>query len=133
VNEIKLYDFLTRTSKTVTPSEEPENDGLPGSGHGGGDFGLMQSFIFACATGNQEYVLSGPQETLGKNSGTELCNSLIEWTQSIWRFNDPLILMRLLFFPDSHIYCFAAEHARKTGTVVDIDEFKKSLPFVTPS
>jgi len=66
--------------------------GLPQSGHGGGDFGLMQAFIHACVTGDQSYVLSGPQETL-----------------------------------DTHIYCFAAEHARRTGQVVDIEEYKNSL------
>jgi hypothetical protein len=65
VDEMEMFDFLTRTSKTIRPSQEPEYNGLPSSGHGGGDFGLMQSFVFACLTGNQEYVLSGPQETLG--------------------------------------------------------------------
>ncbi|XP_021949002.1 uncharacterized protein LOC110846528 [Folsomia candida] len=87
---IKVFDFLTQTTKVVHPSTDSDN--LPMSGHGGGDFSLMQAFVYACVTGNQNYVISGPQETL-----------------------------------DTHIYCFAAEHARKTGTVVDIDEFKKSL------
>lgn len=61
-----MFDFLTQTSKVVHPSMEPDNIGLPLSGHGGGDFSLMQAFVYACVTGNQNYVLSGPQETLGE-------------------------------------------------------------------
>jgi len=69
MDELKIYDFLSKTSKTVRPSCEPENcHGLPMSGHGGGDFGLMQSFMYACVTGKQEYILSGPQETLGNRN-----------------------------------------------------------------
>jgi len=91
---IKVFDFLTRETKVIHPSKEIGLIGvpLPQSGHGGGDFGLMKSFLSACVTGNQAYVLSGPQDTL-----------------------------------DSHIYVFAAEHARRSGTVVDIREYKKNV------
>ncbi|ODN05182.1 hypothetical protein Ocin01_01486 [Orchesella cincta] len=87
------FDFLTRSTRVVRPSQGFEQ-GLSASGHGGGDFGLIFAFVNACVTGNQEYIVSGPHETL-----------------------------------DSHIYVFAAEESRKTGNVVDINEYKKTLPF----
>ena len=34
------------------------------SGHGGGDSGVMDSFLQAVATGDGKYILSGPEETL---------------------------------------------------------------------
>jgi len=91
-NKLVHFDFLTRSSKVIHPSEEVDNREFIDSGHGGGDFGLMRAFVNACVTGNKNYVVSGPQETL-----------------------------------DSHVYVFAAEHARKTGSVIDIKEFKKTL------
>ncbi|CAL8082801.1 unnamed protein product [Orchesella dallaii] len=90
---LKHFDFLTRSTRVVRPSLEYPDEGISSSGHGGGDYGLMRSFVHACVTGNKNYVLSGPHETL-----------------------------------DSHIYVFAAEAARKTGSVVDINEYKKTLP-----
>lgn len=59
------FDFLTRSSKTIHPSDE-YGDGVSKSGHYGGDFGLMKAFVYACVTGNKEYIVSGPQETMGK-------------------------------------------------------------------
>ena len=34
------------------------------SGHGGGDFGLMEAFVKAVSIGDRSHILSGPQETL---------------------------------------------------------------------
>ena len=40
------------------------DDGSILSGHGGGDFGLMKSFIHAVLEQDQSLILSGPDETL---------------------------------------------------------------------
>ena len=58
---IEIYDFLTQSKETI------DVESLPGDitgGHGGGDTGLMSSFVEAAAAGDQSKVLSGPQETL---------------------------------------------------------------------
>ncbi|KAJ6643944.1 putative oxidoreductase YteT [Pseudolycoriella hygida] len=91
-DEIKLYDFASRDTTIIHPSEQSACDDVVKSGHGGGDFGLMQAFLYACATGNDRYITSGARETF-----------------------------------DSHLYVFAAEHARRTGTVVDINEYRKQV------
>jgi predicted dehydrogenase len=54
------YDFLTDTTHRI---EVPEAEGAE-SGHGGGDFGLMASFIDAVATRDQSRILTGPAESL---------------------------------------------------------------------
>ncbi|XP_037040573.1 uncharacterized protein LOC119077467 [Bradysia coprophila] len=91
-DEIKLFDFVTRQTTVINPSKESSSNDLAKSGHGGGDFELMQSFVYACSTGDDRYIISGPRETF-----------------------------------DSHLYVFAAEHARRTGSVVDIDEYRRQV------
>jgi len=68
LDTLKVFDFVTRTTKIIHPSKEIGEDGLnlPISGHGGGDFSLMKSFLNGCVTGNQAYIISGPKDTLGK-------------------------------------------------------------------
>jgi predicted dehydrogenase len=56
-NKIIHYDFLTET--TAELEIEP-----PESGHSGGDYALMKSFVAAVAQRNPEIILSGPQESL---------------------------------------------------------------------
>jgi predicted dehydrogenase len=80
---IRVYDFLTRTERTVTPA--PEGGMNAGEGHGGGDAGLMDAFTAAVATGRRELISSGPRESLA-----------------------------------SHLAVFAAERARRNGTVETI-------------
>jgi len=80
---IRVYDFLTRTERTVTPA--PEGGMNAGEGHGGGDAGLMDAFTAAVATGRRELIFSGPRESLA-----------------------------------SHLAVFAAERARRNGTVETI-------------
>lgn len=67
MDEIIHFDFITRKRAIIHPSKEDEPTGKSkwSSGHGGGDFGLMWAFVYACASGNRDYILSGPQETLG--------------------------------------------------------------------
>ena len=60
--KLKVFDFLTDTEEVV--DTETSADGSLLSGHGGGDFGLMQAFIKAVATGDRRQILSGPDETL---------------------------------------------------------------------
>jgi len=57
---IKVFNFATQKETVYHP--EQYNYKLM-SGHGGGDFGLMESFIEAVATNNQELVC-GVEETL---------------------------------------------------------------------
>ncbi|MBR4673926.1 MAG: Gfo/Idh/MocA family oxidoreductase [Victivallales bacterium] len=61
-NTITLFDFLTN-KKTVIDTAV-KNDGGILSGHGGGDFGLMDAFISAVAERNPSKILSGTDETL---------------------------------------------------------------------
>jgi len=93
-DEIKVYDFVTRQTTVINPSKEGAFNDLVKSGHGGGDYELLQSFIYACVSGDERYILSGAKET---------------------------------FVLDSHLYVFAAEHARRSGTVVDVNEYRKQV------
>jgi predicted dehydrogenase len=81
---IRVYDFLTRAERLITP--EPAGAMNAAEGHGGGDAGLMDAFTRAVATGNRELISSGPRESLA-----------------------------------SHLAVFAAERARLSGTVENID------------
>ncbi len=59
--KITHYDFLTdKTQEIDTTAPDPTILG----GHGGGDFGLMHSFVAAVARNDPGLILSGPQETL---------------------------------------------------------------------
>lgn len=60
--KIKVFDFLTDKEEEI--DTETSADGSLLSGHGGGDFGLMQAFVKAVATGDRSHILSGPDETL---------------------------------------------------------------------
>jgi predicted dehydrogenase len=66
---ITHVDFLTDTTTTI-PVEVPQPDastaGQGGglSGHGGGDYGLMRSFIAAVAQRDPSAIRSGPRESL---------------------------------------------------------------------
>lgn len=54
-------DFLTDETREV-----PVDEGDPSvmGGHGGGDYGVMDAFVRAVATGDASHILSGPDETL---------------------------------------------------------------------
>jgi hypothetical protein len=58
---IKHHDFLT--DKT-TEIDVNKSDGTINTGHGGGDYGLMKSFITALNKNDKSCILSGPLETL---------------------------------------------------------------------
>ena len=60
-SEIRLFDFRTKEWETIDTNA---SDASIISGHGGGDFGLMGSFIEAVANRDPSRILSGPQETL---------------------------------------------------------------------
>ena len=56
---ITHYDFLTNRTRTVDTRKKSRL-----SGHGGGDHGLMESFVAAVATRDPGKILSGAQESL---------------------------------------------------------------------
>jgi predicted dehydrogenase len=58
---IKRHDFL---SDKTTEIDVNKSDGTINTGHGGGDFGLIKSFITALTKNDKSYILSGPSETL---------------------------------------------------------------------
>jgi predicted dehydrogenase len=58
---IEVFDFLSDRRETV---EVRSGDAGILGGHGGGDFGLMQSFVAAAASGDPGRILSGAQESL---------------------------------------------------------------------
>jgi len=49
----------------INPSKESASNELAKSGHGGGDYELIQSFLYACVSGDERYIISGAQETFG--------------------------------------------------------------------
>jgi len=62
---IRVYDFLTRAERLITP---PPTGGMTAAdGHGGGDAGLMDAFTAAVASGNPELIRSGPRESLASH------------------------------------------------------------------
>ena len=73
----------------LTTVHRPISEG--GSGHGGGDFGLVRTFVEAVRTRRQDLL------------GTDVTDVL-----------------------KNHLTVFAAEHSRKTGTVVDCVEFENA-------
>ncbi|MGC5022023.1 Gfo/Idh/MocA family protein [Micromonospora sp. DT47] len=58
---ITVTDFVTGRTTTVDATAGGAD---AGSGHGGGDHGLMAAFVEAVATGDRSLVRSGPQESL---------------------------------------------------------------------
>src|SRR5689334_2418314 len=62
---IRVYDFLTRAERTVTPAAVGGMNA--GEGHAGGDAGLMDAFIAAVATGDRTLISSGPRESLASH------------------------------------------------------------------
>ena len=60
----EIFDFLTDTTKTVDTSKEIVGPNTVTEGHGGGDYGLIASFIEAIQTGDETKLLSGPDESL---------------------------------------------------------------------
>jgi len=64
--KIKIFDFVTE-KETVIDTGIAEGSATAASGHGGGDYGLMQAFVQAVATGDQHKVWSGPDETLASH------------------------------------------------------------------
>ena len=62
---IRVYDFLTRAERTVTPAAA---GGMSAAGgHGGGDAGLMDAFTAAVDTGDRALISSGPRESLASH------------------------------------------------------------------
>ena len=59
---IKVYDYLTDTTDEI--DTEIASDGSLLSGHGGGDYWLMNHFIRALLENDKSLILSGPDETL---------------------------------------------------------------------
>lgn len=57
---IRIFDFLTEESRVI--GTKSDSASLL-SGHGGGDYALMDSFINAVAKNDRQYILSGPVET----------------------------------------------------------------------
>jgi predicted dehydrogenase len=59
---VRVHDFLSGAAEVL--SARPPGDATAGGGHGGGDWGLMDAFVRAVATGDRSQVLSGPRESL---------------------------------------------------------------------
>jgi predicted dehydrogenase len=62
---IRVYDFLTRAERLITPAAAGGMN--TEEGHAGGDAGLMDAFTGAVATGNRELISSGPRESLASH------------------------------------------------------------------
>ena len=78
-SKIEHFDFLTDRTRLID-TEAPDGSIL--GGHGGGDYGLMRSFVEAVAKEDPARILSGPDESL-----------------------------------ETHLMVFAAERARRKGSV----------------
>jgi hypothetical protein len=86
MNQFTVTDFRSGLTTVHQPSPEAST-----SGHGGGDLGLVGTFVEAVRTRRQDLL------------GTDITEVL-----------------------KSHLTVFAAEHSRKTGTVVDCVEFENA-------
>lgn len=62
--KFEVFDFLRDTSRLIDTSKAISGVNTVTEGHGGGDFGLISSFIEAIKTGDETKLLSGPDETL---------------------------------------------------------------------
>jgi len=62
---IRVYDFLTRAERLMTPV--PADSVHTADGHDGGDAGLMEAFTAAVATGDRAMIKSGPRESLASH------------------------------------------------------------------
>ena len=60
---VRVYDFLARAERLITPEPADAAEG----GHGGGDAGLMDAFTAAVAAGRRELIKSGPRESLASH------------------------------------------------------------------
>lgn len=58
---ITVFDFLTDEKKTIDTATTASD--ITG-GHGGGDYGIMESFVDAVASNDPSKIISGPDETL---------------------------------------------------------------------
>ncbi|RUS32642.1 hypothetical protein BC938DRAFT_474773 [Jimgerdemannia flammicorona] len=96
-NEISWFDFLSKNRTVIHPYNEAIQNGedFHLSGHGGGDSGLMGTFVNTVAAAKSGAPISG----------------------SIMRLPTPTETLM------SHAYVFAAEEARQKNKVVDVKEF----------
>ena len=62
---IHIHNFLTNSTRTV--DTDIANDGGILSGHGGGDFGVMECFVSAVANGDSSQIVSGTDATLASH------------------------------------------------------------------
>ncbi|KAI8908788.1 streptomycin biosynthesis protein StrI [Powellomyces hirtus] len=90
-NDLRVTDFASGKTTTINPPEDNSVNG-GSSGHGGGDYGLVNTFVKAVANNDQAILGCDPRDALM-----------------------------------SHILVFAAEHARKSKTVVELAEFGKEM------
>jgi len=60
---VRVYDFLTRCERQISPEPTAFVEG----GHGGGDAGLIDAFTAAVAAGRPELIKSGPRESLASH------------------------------------------------------------------
>jgi predicted dehydrogenase len=81
---LRVFDFLSESTREIDTGAPAVPGGA--SGHGGGDFGVMDAFVRAVATRDAASILSGAAASL-----------------------------------ESHLMVFAAERARRNGTVESID------------
>ncbi len=63
-SKLEIHEFLTDQTTVI---ETDLSDGTILTGHGGGDYGLIKSFIEAVANDDKTKVLSGPLQTLNSH------------------------------------------------------------------
>jgi predicted dehydrogenase len=59
---VRVHDFLTGADEVLPV--RAAGDATAAGGHGGGDWGLMDAFVRAVATGDRSHVLTGPRASL---------------------------------------------------------------------
>ncbi len=64
---IEHYDFLTNTKTRIDTDADVNASDLVLDKHGGGDYGLMDSFVNAVSKQDPSYILSGAEETLASH------------------------------------------------------------------
>lgn len=80
-DDIRVYNFVTRETNVINPSKQSRSKQIIKSGHGGGDYELMEAFVYACVSGDKRYIISGAEETFGK-----LNINMFQWEPPIVKF-----------------------------------------------
>jgi len=134
-------NYITKEQESIYPYKDDPGIGSS-SGHGGGDFGLVYAFLNAIWKSSPRTITAEPLSSTDNGieanasdtpaqtkdeptQSAEATGSADDYDSEAWKKYLPTPKETLI----SHLYVFAAEHARKQERVVDVvNEFIKVSP-----